>query len=97
MAFRTNWDEFRDWLSLNHQNAMNCVRGFIGVLILFGFVSWDDKQIIGVLGLFETFAQTLAAKNTVPKSRVDMIVDKKVTDILSSPEEVRARGTGSGV
>ena len=89
MSFRTSWDDFREWLSLNHQNLANSVRAIFGVLVLLEWITLSDKQLVGIFGMFETIFQTVAAKNTVPKARVDTIVEKRVVDIMSSPAEIK--------
>lgn len=84
-----------DWLSARSQYLMNAARAILALAIGFKWLVVTPEQVGLILGAMESVFGVITAKTTVSHTRVDHIVEKRVNDIVSTPSEVAARGTGT--
>lgn len=87
MTFET----FQTWLSTNSQNVINSIRATLAALVLFELIQITAEQLAGLTAALEVIFATVTAKTTVAHTKIDTIVESKVSDILSTPGEVKAR------
>jgi hypothetical protein len=93
----TWWTIVMNWLTERGQYILTAIRSIIALLIGFKIIEVTPEQIGLIIAAMENVFGVFTAKTTVSNTRIDTITDKRVIDIMSSPDAVAARATPAEV
>lgn len=82
-----------EWIRGSSQYIIGFVRAVILLFIGFKWVILEDPQVQMALlmGAVESFFAMVTAKTTVSHTRMDTIVENRVQDIMSAPNDPTTR------
>ena len=85
-----------EWIRQNSQYIMGFIRALILALAGFQVVVISTEQLSLGLACLEAFFAMITAKTTVSTTRVDTIVERRVNDIMSDPNDPSTRNNPPG-